>query len=403
MQNNKVTVLNSSTVGLIFISLAMISSNGFAVPPGKANCSGDVYERLKCRSDAISGQLTYTDDMAFAEGTRLSNQITDERRAHISNARIKAENGKSRTNKAKFKKYARNESRSHKDEIGHFMPLSSADDMDANGICDFEEGNEDAECLAVELDEDGATQACNPYKRNKGKSEGLECDVFYDSEDEADVDLVAEEMEANFIAVESDLMQMNEQLDIANATEENISSASSDISVAASETSADGGCEIPDASPGLSEAVAALRTIAATVKGAGTIYDAASDQVFVVLGSGGNIASSATAFHYASLAAEIAYIVTDEVYQAEISALQAATTECVVKSADAIAETGEKIDDVIELLNALQAQILASKIEIKENDDANTSNIQTDIENTRSELSDLLNTPQGKREWFNRN
>ena len=383
---SNVTTKKSLTAGLLLFLLLMIPVTSFSTPL-KAECSStDVYERIKCKSDAISGQLEYTSDTAFAAGSRLHGHAKLERLKHINNAKTKAVHGKSRTNKDNFKKFAKNEAQSHKKELGHLIPLTLADDVDENGICDYQSGDKLAKCLAVELDIDGNAQACNPEKKNKGKKDGLECDLFFDGENPEDTQEIADEMEASFDAIESDLIEMNKQLDSVNAQ------PSAAFNVVKSEST--DSCTLPDQTEGLSVAVAALRAVSAALSGAATIYDAASDQTIVLLGNGGNISGTASPLHYAALVGVLAYIITDEIYQAEVSELQAATMACVAQTAGAISELDAKID-------ALAQLIITSTVAIKSNDNANAAVIRSDIENLRSEMYDLLNTPQGQRESFN--
>jgi hypothetical protein len=359
-------------------------STGLAAPPVKKDCSDpDVFERLKCRHDAIADQLDYTSDTAFAPGSKLEQRTKPTRLGHIRNAKSKGQRARVKNTKGRFKKLAKDEARANRD-AGHLVPLTAADDFDGDGVCDYEQGDKSAKCAAIEVDEFGDLQECNPEKKNKGKGkDGLECDRSYDSQ-EAATDEEADDMaetaaqgEETYSAVEDDLIEMNEHLDTVNA---NLPEGSATVFTAAN------GCVFPTLTPGLSEAAAALRALTAAAWGAASIMDSASGQTVVAFGAGGNGRAAAVIVDAVALTAELAYITVEEIANAESAGLQAATMNCVIQVAGDIAE--------------LQVQMAREHAEIMANDDANTAMIMNQVEEVRAELVRILNTPHGQREQF---
>ena len=90
----------------------------------------------------------------------------------IENARHNA-NFAMQNNTAKaFKKLAKAGVQGRR-EAGHLVPIGYEDDdmsgFNNDGICDYEQGDNTANCAAIELDESGELQRCNPEKKNKGK------------------------------------------------------------------------------------------------------------------------------------------------------------------------------------------------------------------------------------------
>ena len=364
-----------------------VPSAVLAAPPCKKDCTQrDVYERLACRQAALAEQMEYTSDTVFAEGTKLHQRIKPARLSHIKNAKEKTQRAKNKNTKETFKRQAKAEAQGNK-KGGHLVPLDDVeDDQNSDGICDYEQGNENAKCAAIELDESGNLQECNPKKKNKGKGkggnpkfEGLECDLCYDSEEastiseEDDMEEGAEQLDATYSTTEDDLIEMNEHLDIVNA---NLPEGPAAVLTAAN------GCELPELTPGLADAAFALREIHAAVFGAARIAADFGGQVFVAFGFGGNTRTVAVAFDTIALAANIAYITIDEIHKSESGELQAAIMNCVNQSA------GE--------IEALQTQILELKFMIQQEHDEIIAN---DNANTAT-LVDLLNTPQGRRDEF---
>jgi hypothetical protein len=388
-----------STQSILIRTLVVIGVAGLFVlgapsaslaAPEKKDCSGsDAFERLKCRHDALADQLEYTSDTVFADDTRLSKRTKPTRIKHIRNSRAKAQRAKVKNTKEKFRKLAKDEARGNK-KAGHLVPLSSLDDLDGDDICDYEQGDANAKCAAVELSEFEELQECNPEKKNKGKGgsgqgkfDGLECDLLFDPDEAStvleadDMEEAAEQMEETYSAVEDDFIEMNTHLETLN---QNLPNGSSPVLAAAN------GCVLPDLTPGLAEAAAVLRGLTAAGWGAASIMDSATGQTVVVFGTGGNGRAAAIIVDSAALAVELAYITVDEILGAESSALQDATAQCILSVAGDIA--------------ALQALMIQQHGEIITNDDANTAMLRNQIEDVRAEVVQLLNTPQGRREEF---
>ena len=349
-----------------------------AAAPSKKECTqGDVYERLTCRQAALAEQMEYTSDTVFAEGTKLHQRIKPARLAHIKNSKEKAQRAKRKNTKEAFKRQAKAEAQNKKG--GHLVPLDDVlDDENKDGICDYEQGDEDANCapIEIELDENGDPIPCNPKKKNKGKGkgggnpkfEGLECDRFFDSEEastiseEEDMEEAAEQLEATYSATEDDLIEMNEHLTIVN---ENLPEGPAAVKTAAN------GCELPELTPGLAEAVSALRGVHAGLFGGARIATAWFGQDVIAFGFGGNARGAAATFDIAALAANIAYITLDEIHKSESGELQSAVMNCVNQTAGDIALLRDQISDLQDLIQQEHEYII-----------------------------DLLKTPQGRRDEF---
>lgn len=368
----------------IAVPFLVLSMHVAAAPPGSANCSGDVYERLVCRQAAVAGQLEFTSDAVFADGTKLNQRVNPARLANIHNAAGKAHWASSKSSDQTFRKLAKAAAQGNR-KGGHLVPLTPADDVDDDGICDYEQGDDGAQCAAVELDEFGERQACNPQKKNKGKGgqgnskfDGLECDVFYDADDavsaeeSADMVAAAEELEANYEAVERDLIEMNQHLEMANA---NLPDAADTLYAVRS----NGGCVLPELTPGLSESVGVLRQVAATLEGVASMGSDGLAQTAVAFGFGGNASSLAVALDGAAAIANLAYITLDEIAGLEDAELQSAIMACVNQSAS-------DIQAILALLTQMKAQMHEEHVGIMDNDNANTD-----------EVVRLMHTPEGMR------
>ncbi|MDH3947384.1 MAG: hypothetical protein OEU74_00325 [Gammaproteobacteria bacterium] len=376
-----------------------VPSTVMAIPPAKKDCAQqDVFERLACRQAALADQMEYTSDTAFAEGTRLHQRIKPGRLAHIKNAKQKTQRAKKKNTMEVFKRQAKTESQGNK-KGGHLVPFDDVvDDMNGDGICDYEQGNDSAQCAAIELDESGNLQVCNPNKKNKGKGkgggnpkfEGLECDVFFESEEgstpaeEEDMEESAEQLEATYSTTEDNMIEMNEHLDIVNA---NLPDESAAV------LAAQNGCVLPELTPGLADAAIALREIHAIVFGAARIAADFGGQDFVAFGFGGNTRTLAVAFDSIATAANVVFIALDESRRAESSELQTAISDCVSQSAGEIAALQTQVLE-------LQVQIQQEHDEIMANDNANMATILSNLEQVRAELAEILNTPLGVREEF---
>ncbi len=384
-----------------------------AAPPAKADCSSfaDVFDRVKCRHDAVADQMAYTADEAFADGTVMRGRAGPERAKHIGNARARGQQSKGRTTKAALKRQAKAEARGNR-KAGHLVPLTAFDDVNDDGICDYEQGDTNAQCAAVELDQFGELQACNPEKKNKGKGkgnprgsgkfDGLECDLAFDpdnavnTDEAADMEQAAEQMEEAFDAVEDDMIEMNGHLDAINAE--------TPVGFSSLRAAAANGCDIPVFGPAATTAARVLRISAVTVRGVASVQDSVFSQTVVAFGAGGNLRSSASFFDYAAAVVEVAYVIADEIATDQSNQVQAATSACV---ADVATQVGEVADQ----LAALQALMAAQHVQIQANDNANTAATQANdnantaalqarLNEVEAELSRILNTPHGQRESF---
>lgn len=340
-------------------------------------------KKLKCRHDAIANQLKHTSDISFGSNSKLAKHANPERLQHFKNSKSKGQRAIDKNTEERFKKMAKDETRTTGKKAGYLVPFDEVlDDENQDGVCDYEQkdtaGYLKASCASIAEDGTGV-QICNPEKTNKGKGnstnpkfDGLECDRSYDpqeavtAEEEEDMIKTAEQMEETYSAIEDDLILMNWHLDNVNA---NLPEEPSLI------YKSEDSCVIPELTEGLAEAAAVLRGLTAAAQGASSIMDSASGQTVVVLGTGGNGRAAAVILNSAALAAELAYITIDEILNSETSALQNAMMECVVQLAGDIA--------------ALQTLMIQQH-----------SDIQAQIEDVRVELVDILNTPHGQRDQF---
>lgn len=392
---------NMSSILVLTVVFGFVASGtptAVMAAPSKKDCTQqDPFERLACRQEALADQLTYTSDHIFAEGTKLHQRIKPARLAHIKNAKEKAQRAKRKGNKESFKRQAKAEIQGNK-KGGHLVPLDDvADDTNYDGICDYEQDNMNANCAAIELDESGNLQACNPKKKNKGKGrsggnpkfEGLECDLFFDTDEastiaeEEDMNDAAQQLEATYSTTEDEMIEMNDHLDAVN----NIPERPTKV------LTGESACELPVIDPVLTEAAFALREVHAGLFGGARIATAWFGQDVIAFGFGGNARGLAAVFDGLALAANIAYIIVDELHKQESGELQGAIMNCVNQSA------GEVAALQTQLLN-LQALIQKEHDVIQDNDNTNTATIMTNLENVRAELIDVLNTPQGLRDAF---
>jgi hypothetical protein len=373
-------LLSPITQAVLALLILGAPAYSLAIPPQKAECTGpdfdDVYKRLACKQAAIAGQMKYTSDHAFGEGTKLNQSLSPTHIKQIKNATEKAKRAEKKNDKEFFKRQARTEARGNKQD-GHLIPFDDVnDDVNQDGICDYEQEGvgleKNAQCAAIELIND-QLQICNPEKKNKGngkgnnpKFAGLECDRSTDVEDSEDMIEAAEQLEATYNVAEDNLIEMNEHLD--NVNEAGPGPA---ISVA-------GGCIVPSPTPGLNEAAEGLRYLKASTFGAArVIIDLTAQTAF-----GFNARSAGVVADGIAAVADIAFIAVDFRRQEDSRALQNAIMDCVVESADQIA--------------ALRADVAALKVLMQQEHDDIMAN---DDENTAM-IIQLLNTPQGQREQF---
>ena len=361
------------------------SATVLATPPNKENCDDpDVYERLKCKQGAIANQLAYTSDDIFAEGTKLHGRMSPAHINHIKKSKDKSIRAKKKNDKAFFERQAKSASRGNKGhDLGHLVPLPieydsryNDNDYNGDGICDYEQPSipeyDDAWCLAIEPDEFGDPQKCNPNKKNKGKGkggsgkfDGFECDRFTDYvDDEEDIKESAEQLEASYDVVEDNLIEMNNALTVINDTSPLLVFNNAD------------GCVIPSTDPALNAAVILLRHIHASTFGAARIMADIMGQT----GLGFNARAGAAGFDSAALVARLALNAAEDIQRAESGEMQAAIMECAAKTADAVAELRAEIA-------ALKLLMQKEHVDIMANDDQNTT-----------EIINVLNTPHGQRD-----
>jgi hypothetical protein len=358
-----------------------------AAPPAKASCDGgDAFDRVTCRQAAVAAQLGYTADTVFAEGTKLNRNTTRDRVTHVRNGKAIAQRATRNHGRDAFKRHAKNEALVNKGG-GHLVPLRvPADDANGDGICDFEQGTTSAKCAAIELDANGNLQECNPGKKMKGKgqrgSDGLECDVFLEtdpaSQDSRDMEEAAAELDATYGSTEDALIEMNQHLDMVNASG----------TVAAAVAGSDD-CTPPAVDGGLGLAVKGLRIVYATVFGIARQTADMGGQDALGFNSRGITLLPETA----AIVANIAYITTEEIYKSETAAVQSKIMSCVQKVAGDVAILAAEV-------SAMHAEMRTQHMLIMTNDNNNTAVIMGQIEDVRREVVDLLNTPQGQRPLF---
>jgi hypothetical protein len=379
----------------------------WAAPPDKVICnSDDVYERLECKQQNIADQLHHTSANVFGPDTKLGENVTPARRMQLNNASIRADRAAVKNNAKVLERQVKAEARGQKgSDLGHLVPLGDEDDFNQDDICDYEQDNHDAECAAIELNDDGELQACNPEKKNKGKGKkgkpkftGLECDRWFESDD-GDVDITGaeEDLEGSYSAMEDSLFDMNVILDDVNDDPEESTASVILGSGETEENCTDGidndddglidgedpdcmGCAIPETNTHLANSVIALRELHATLAGLAGIASAWAGQTVVAAGFGGNTKTAQMPFEVAAAVANIAYIAVDEANKLEAGNMQAAIMDCSAQTANAVAAL---IDQVAELKDLMQQQHKG----IVDNDDENTT-----------EIIQVLNTPHGQRE-----
>jgi hypothetical protein len=369
------------------VGLALAApSRPAAKAPAQRDCGDaatvDPYTRLACRQEAIAAQLAYTADTAFGTDTRLHGKTSPARLAHVKNGKNASAHVAAVHKKESFKRHARTEVLSGAGG-GHLVPLDPAvDDVEPkDGICDFEQGIAKARCAAVDPGPNGELQACNPEKKSKGKG-GLECDRFLDDEDPASaaaMDEAANALDATYESTERSLVEMNDALDLVNA------SPPLQARVAATPDP----CALPDQSTGLSIAVPILRVTATSLDGAARIAESATGQDAM----GFNAQAVAVAFDVAWLVADLSATIAEQMQAEESSAVQDAIMSCVMATAGDVAQLATEIADVKAKMQLQHAQIML-------NDNTNTAELLHQLEQARREIVDLLNTPQGQRALF---
>lgn len=395
----------AAALAVAVIVIAGAPPAAIALPPDKVDCSmfTDAFERVKCRHDAVADQMAHTADMVFAPGTVLHGRAGPGRVKHIGNARVRGQRAKGQLTMGALKKLAKAEVRGNR-KAGHLVPFDEfADDTNGDGICDFEQGDDMAQCAAVELDAMGDLQACNPGKKNKGKGKpgpgkfagGLECDLSFDPEnadnpEEAfDMDQAAQGMEETFSAVEDDFIEMNGLLEDINMD------GSASLRAAATDE-----CNIPVFSNAAKIAALAGRLVAAIAQGAASVQDSVFSQTVVVFGAGGNLRSSASVMDYAAAVLKVAYIIADEIVIDQKSQVQTATNACIASTVEQVGDLATQVGNLATQVGELRAQMLTQHGMTRTNDNTNTEALRVRLGEVEDELSRLLNTPHGQRNGF---
>ncbi len=369
--------------------VAGTAADALAAPPPKGSCDSepDAYAKLKCKHDNVAAQLEYMTNNVFAEGTLLGDQLTEGQKGQMKSMNLKAKRAKAKSSADEFKKLAKGAAKSNKN-ICRLVPLSASDD---NGICEPEKGEK---CAAIDRDADGNLQECNPAKKNKGKGAkggtgttgGLECDQICDpaealtSDEATEMQAEAEPMDTDYDALETELHTINTDLDNLNSNASSMKAAAPLLAVTA------GTCNIPETTPGLDLATGILRQVSTTARGLAGMAGTSCKQTAVALGFGGNGSIVCLVFETAASVLEIAYVTTDQILLVESGAVQSATLQCL-KSVQGDISTGF-------------TNLYNQHADLKANDNNNRIMIMNRLEEIRSELVQLLNTPQGQRPSF---
>ncbi|WP_136513809.1 hypothetical protein [Geomonas edaphica] len=382
---------------LIYVLLIGLNAVAWASPPAAASCDqADVYEKLKCKHDGVASQIEFMTGL-FQEGTLLGDKLTTGQRGQMKGMKMKTDRSKNKNGASDFKKLAKSEAKSNKG-VCYRVPLTAQDDLINNdGICDYDQGNSNAKCAAIDLDGNNNKQACNPLKKNKGKGQdGLECDQICNA-DEAVTDAERLEMEAEAAPMDQAYGSLEGELHKVNGDLEELNAASPQALVSLSAQTVPSGCEAPATTPGLDLAAGILRQVSVTARGLAGMSGTGCEQTAVALGFGGNGSVVCLVFETAASILEIAYTTVDEILKSEESALQSSTLSCLQKTAGSI-------DSGFTTLYAQHADIKHNDdnnaLLIKNNNNANTAALMERINQLRNELVTILSTPQGQRTQF---
>ncbi len=397
------------------LALGVVPSTGLAQPPAKKDCSaaGDAFDRLVCRQGALADQMEYTADEVFADGKPLNRALNPSQIKQIKNGKAKAQRAASKHDRNSFKRQAKAEARGNK-QVGHLLPFDpSVDDVipeGGDGICDYEQGSLEAQCAALDLDDQGNLQICNPEKKNKGKGNGnpkfagLECDRSIDSDEaespEEELDMVeaAVQLEANYDATEDNLIEMNTTLEIVNA---DLEAGPSQLLARSSDSN---GCDVPFFDNTLLSAAGRMRTVTAGLAGAARIAaDVSGQDTF-----GFNAQAVAAVFDYAAMVAELSYIGVELERQRQEDDVQDAIMVCVNQSQKQISDSQGQIESLTQQIAVLETtvRILIGEVKnqmtqdhaaIEATDNANKDTIVNEVGDARKEVVDLLRTPEGQR------
>ncbi|QWV94791.1 hypothetical protein KP004_06330 [Geomonas oryzisoli] len=384
--------------GAIVVSALVMNLHtaAWATPPATASCDqGDAYDKLKCKHDGVANQIEFMTGL-FKEGTLLGDKLTAGQRGQMTGVKMKTDRSKHKNGANDFKKLAKSEAKSNKNACYH-VPLTAQDDGNGDGICDYDQGNPNAKCAAIDLDDNKNKQACNPLKKNKGKGQdGLECDQIC-SPDEALTDSERSEMEAEAAPIGQAYDALEGELHKVNGDLEELNNAAPQALVSLSAQAVPSGCETPVTTPGLDLAAGILRQVSVTARGVAGMAGTGCKQIAVALGFGGNGSVVCLVFETAASVLEIAYTTVDEILKTEESALQSSTLTCLQKTAGSI-------DDGFATLYTQHADIKRNDdnnaASIKNNSNANTAALMERINQLRNELVTIMNTPQGQRTLF---
>lgn len=381
---------------VVSLLVTSMRSLAWATPPTKASCDQtDIYERLKCKHDGVASQIEFMTGL-FDEGTLLGDKLTTGQRGQMRGMKMKTDRSKNKNGAKDFKKLAKSEAKSNKNAC-YRVPLTAQDDVNNDGVCDYDQGDSNARCAAIDLDDDNSKQACNPLKKNKGKGQdGLECDQICNA-DEAVTDAERLEMEAEAAPMDQAYGSLEGELHKVNGDLEELNAASPQALVSLSAQTVPSGCEAPATTPGLDLAAGILRQVSVTARGLAGMSGTGCEQTAVALGFGGNGSVVCLVFETAASILEIAYTTVDEILKTEESALQSSTLSCLQKTAGSI-------DSGFATLYTQHADIKRNDdnnaASIKNNSNANTAAIMERINQLRNELVTILSTPQGQRVQF---
>lgn len=357
-----------------------------AAPPEKAPCDqANPYDKLKCKHDSAAAQVEYMASNIFAEGTLLGSALTPGQRGQLASLKDKSARARGKNGNEDFKKLAKSQAKSNRNAC-YLVPLTPQDDETGDGICDFDQGDNSAKCAAIDLDDNGQLQECNPAKKNKGKGrDGLECDRICDAgaaltgDEAVEMEAEAKGMNDAYDALATDLYDLNSELEEVNSGSAPLWTLRS----ASTSTTCD---DVPEITPGLELATGILRQVSVAARGVAGIAGAGCDQTAVALGFGGNGSIVCMVFETAASVLEIAYTTCDMILQDQSGALQSATFSCLQ------AMKGDQDQNF--------ATLFQQHGDIVKNDDDNAAAILNKLEQVRAELVLLLSTPQGQREQF---
>lgn len=390
--------VTSALFGFVLTSVLVIGLDtaAWASPPATASCDQtDVYEKLKCKHDGVASQIEFMTGL-FQEGTLLGDKLTTGQRGQMKGMKMKTGRSKNKNGASDFKKLAKSEAKSNKSAC-YRVPLTAQDDANNDGVCDYDQGNSNAKCAAIDLDDNNDKQACNPLKKNKGKGQdGLECDQICNA-DEAVTDSERLEMEAEAAPMDQAYGALEGELHKVNGDLEELNAASPQALVSLAAQTVPSGCEAPATTPGLDLAAGILRQVSVTARGLAGMSGTGCEQTAVALGFGGNGSVVCLVFETAASILEIAYTTVDEILKSEEGALQSSTLSCLQKTAGSI-------DSGFTTLYAQHAEIKRNDdnnaSSIKNNSNANTAALMERINQLRNELVTILSTPQGQRTQF---